>query len=308
MEAASPKSVRLSVPLLRRAPDFWFDAALAGAVFVAFVPSIVKLAHGAWQTEQEGHGPLIIAASGWLAWQVWRRRDLGEVRPAYFAGWLALLSGLALLVVMRSQDVLLLEVLAQIPIIIGAVLLALGWKGLRAYAFPIGFLLFAVPPPGWMLDAVTVPLKLLVSDWAAEFLYRLDYPVAQNGVMVMIGPYELLVKDACSGMNSIFTLSAIGVFYVHAFVRNAPLRAILMLLSIIPITMAANFVRVITLILSAYYFGVDAVEGPLHDVSGLLLFVVALALFFLLDGVLILLGGLLRRFIPLFAADGAPRS
>jgi exosortase len=308
MEAASRKFTRFSVPLLRRAPDFWFDAALAGAVFVAFVPSIIRLAHGAWQTEQEGHGPLIIAAAGWLAWQVWRRRDLGEARPAYVAGWLALLSGLALLIVMRSQDVLLLEVLAQIPIIIGAVLLAVGWKGLRAYAFPIGFLLFAVPPPGWILDAATVPLKLLVSDWAAELLYRLDYPIAQNGVMIMIGPYELLVKDACSGMNSIFTLSAIGVFYIHAFVRNAPVRAALMLLSIIPITMAANFVRVVALILSAYYFGVDAVEGPLHDMTGLLLFIVALALFFLLDGVLILVGDLRRRFVPLFARDGSRRA
>jgi exosortase len=207
--------------------------------------------------------------------------------------------------VMRSQDVLLLEVFAQIPIIVGAVLLAVGWKGLRAYAFPIGFLIFAVPPPGWMLDVVTVPLKLKVSDWAAELLYNLGFPIAQNGVMIMIGGYELLVKDACSGMNSIFTLSAIGVFYVHAFVRDAPARSALMLLSIVPITMAANFVRVVILILSAYYLGVDSVEGALHDLTGLLLFVVALTLFFLLDGVLIVLGRLLRRFYAL-SAPSAP--
>ena len=267
-----------------------------------------RAANGAWRTEQEGHGPLVIAAAGWLAWQVWRRRDLGETRPAYVAGWLFLLSGLALLVVMHSQDVLLLEVLAQIPIVIGAVLLAIGWKGLRAYAFPIGFLIFAVPPPGWMLDGVTVPLKLLVSDWAAELLYRLDFPIAQNGVMIMIGPYELLVKDACSGMNSIFTLSAIGVFYVHAFIQNAPLRSALMLLFIVPITMAANFIRVIALILSAYYLGVDAVEGPLHDVTGLLLFIVALVLFFLFDGAMIYLGKALRQFLPRPASSAPSRS
>ena len=35
--------------------------------------------------------------------------------------------------------------------------------------------------------------------------------------MIMIGSYQFLVKDACSGMNSIFALSAIGVFYAYAF-------------------------------------------------------------------------------------------
>ena len=71
--------------------------------------------------------------------------------------------------------------------------------------------------PDWLIDAATVPLKVFISDVVTRILYAAGYPIAQNGVMIMIGSYQLLVKDACSGMNSIFALSAIGVFYAYAF-------------------------------------------------------------------------------------------
>jgi exosortase B len=285
------------------ASKYWMELAITLAIIVAFVPTLLRLVDGPWRTEQEGHGPIVIAAAAWLAFQAWQisgqisgtdssKDDSPTTAP--ISGWIVLLAGLATLVVMRSQDVLMLETAAQIPIICGAVLLLSGWRGLKTYAFPIGFLIFAVPPPGWMLDAFTVPMKILVSDWATEILYRLGFPIAQNGVMIMVGPYQLMVKDACSGMNSVFALSAIGFFYVHEFISNAPLRSTVMLLSIVPITVAANFVRVLSLILIAYYFGVDAVEGVFHDLTGFLLFAIALLLFFLLDALLIGIGALGR--------------
>jgi exosortase B len=295
MALTDRKGTGAPVGIGARLSESWPSLALGAAILVTFIPTVIRLVNGPWSTEQEGHGPIVIAAAGWLAWQAYQKFNPEKLQPAYVAGWLVLLLGLALLVVTRSQDVLMLETAAQIPIIAGAVLLVAGWQGLKAFAFPIGFLLFAVPPPGWMLDIFTVPMKLKVSDWATELLYRLDFPIAQNGVMIMVGPYQLMVKDACSGMNSIFALSAIGFFYVHEFIRNSPVRVAIMLLSIIPITIAANFVRVLALILIAYYFGVDAVEGVFHDLTGFLLFAVALGLFFLLDVILIGIGALFGR-------------
>jgi exosortase len=128
----------------------------------------------------------------------------------------------------------------------------------------------------------------------SNFLYDLGYPVAQNGVMIMIGSYELMVKDACSGMNSIFVLPAFGVFYVYEFVANSPIRTVILILSTVPIAILANFFRVLLLVLGAYYFGVDRVEGLFHDLTGLALWVFALLMFFLLDRVLIALGFLIR--------------
>ncbi|MBV9289144.1 MAG: archaeosortase/exosortase family protein, partial [Hyphomicrobiales bacterium] len=141
----------------------------------------------------------------------------------------------------------------------------------------------------------TVPLKAWISDIVSDFLFALGYPIAQNGVMIMIGSYELMVKDACSGMNSIFALSAIGIFYIYEFADGAWVRKIVLALSIIPITILANFFRVVALALGSFYFGVDRVEGLFHDLTGIALFVFALALFLCLDGAIIAAGVLMRR-------------
>lgn len=275
---------------------FW-PALLIGSCLAAYVPTVLSLIDGPWQTEQEGHGPLIIAGSVWLVWQAREQLKSVVISPAPGLGWTVLLLALFGMFLGRTQGVLTVEVLSVIPVIIGCILLSAGWPMLRVLAFPIGFLFFAVPMPDWLIDAATVPLKVFISDAVTRVLYAADYPIAQNGVMIMIGSYKLLVKDACSGMNSIFALSAIGVFYAYAFRWDEKIRSLFLLAAIIPITIAANFLRVVGLVLIAYYGGVDQLEGTLHDLTGIALFVIAVALLFLFDsflGLCIRLFGLMR--------------
>jgi exosortase B len=267
---------------------------LVVSFLAAYTSTVLSLIDGPWQTEQEGHGPLIIAAALWLVWQSRAKLKAVAISPAPVVGWTTLLAGLLLMFLGRTQEVLPVEVLSVIPVIIGCVLVSAGWPMLRILAFPIGFLFFAVPAPDWAIDAATVPLKVFISDLVTRVLYAAGYPIAQNGVMIMIGSYQVLVKDACSGMNSIFALSAIGVFYAYAFRWENKLRSILLLAAIIPITIAANFIRVVALVLIAYYGGVDLLEGALHDLTGIGLFVVAVVLLFLFDGFLGLCASLFR--------------
>jgi exosortase B len=268
---------------------------LVAAIVIAYTPTFLTLAQGPWRTEQEGHGPLIIAAAAWLVWQ-----SRGEVKnaaksPAPIMGWLVLLSGLAVLIAARNQDIWFLEVGSEIPVIAGCILLLAGWKVLQVLAFPIGFLIFSAPAPGWMVDAATIPLKVSIADWVTNVLYAAGYPIAQNGVVIQIGPYQLWVQDACSGMNSIFALSAIGMFYVYAFRWQEKIRGLILLSLIVPITIAANFLRVITLVLIAYYGGIDKIEGALHDLTGIALFIMAIGLMFMCDGFLSICSALIRN-------------
>jgi len=260
----------------------------------AYFPTFRSLVDGPWQTEQEGHGPLIIAASLWLVWQSREKLKSTPLSAAPIAGWAILVFGLVLMFLARTQGVLTVEVFSAIPVITGCVLLLAGWTFFRVLAFPIFFLFFAVPMPDWLIDSATVPLKVFISDVVTQVLYAMGYPIAQNGVMIMIGSYQLMVKDACSGMNSIFALSAIGMFYVYVFRSDAKIRGLLLLVAIVPITIVANFIRVLALVLAAYYGGIDAVEGTLHDLTGIGLFVVAVALLFLFDGFLGLVARLFR--------------
>ena len=268
---------------------------LLGALVVAYLPTFMTLAQGPWQTEQEGHGPLIIVASLWLVWQSREKLRNAKISPSPVWGWMSLLGGLCVLILSRNQDIWFLEVASEIPVLAGCVLLLAGWDMLRILAFPIGFLIFSAPAPGWMVDAATVPLKVFISDSVTSLLYEMGFPIAQNGVVIQIGPYQLLVQDACSGMNSIFALSAIGVFYVYAFRWDVKFRALLLMALIIPITIAANFLRVLTLVLVAYYFGAEAIEGAIHDLTGIALFIVAVALMLGADGLINLVGGRVSR-------------
>jgi exosortase B len=265
----------------------WGPVLLIAAILGAYIPTIRGLIEGPWRTEQEGHGPIIIAASVWLAWQCRHRLLRAQISPASIAGWILLIGGLAVLYLARLQQGLItFETASIIPVIVGSILIYAGWSALSALAFPVGFLMFAVPMPDWLVDATTIPLKVFISDTVTRILYAAGYPVAQNGVMIMIGSYQLLVKDACSGMNSIFALSAIGLFYVYAFRWNEKLRSLVLLAAIVPITIGANFVRVFSLVLIAYYGGPDLIDGIVHDFTGISLFIVAIILLFLFDGLL----------------------
>jgi exosortase len=270
-----------------RSVNLAFLGALGASFFVAYLPTYVKLAGGAWQSEQEGHGSFIMIMAAWAAWLQRDKLRSIDLRPAPIAGWITLLLSLLTMAITRSQDLLMVEFATQIPVLLGCILLIGGWAMARIFAFPLAFLVFSIPPPGWLLDAFTVPLKVWVSDVVSNFLYDLGYPVAQNGVMIMIGSYELMVKDACSGMNSIFVLPAIGFFYALEFVPDDPLRKLILILSTVPIAILANIFRVLALVLGAYYLGVDRIEGLFHNATGIALWVFALILFFLFDRALV---------------------
>ena len=83
IESLKTEPVRAASLLARvegRGVNLVFLGALAASFFVAYLPTYLRLAGGAWQTEQEGHGPLIMLAAAWLAWQQRDRLKAIEIR------------------------------------------------------------------------------------------------------------------------------------------------------------------------------------------------------------------------------------
>lgn len=270
MDSRNPAAFRL---------DWLPVAAGLGALYA--VP-LYNLATGPWQTDEGAHGAIIFAVVLWL---VWRQRETLFSRPAAApaAGFAALLCGLLLYVLGRSQNIALFEISALLPILAGVLLAMRGWPALRALWFPILFVAFMVPLPSFFVDALTGPLKQSVSEIAEHVLYAVGYPVARNGVVLSVGQYQLLVADACSGLQSMFSLSALGMLYLYLRARASFVHNILMLASILPIAFAANIVRVITLILVTYHLGDEAGQSFLHGGAGIVLLMVALAILIALD-------------------------
>lgn len=250
-------------------------ALLLVGVVTLYTPTVMRLVDQVWSTAEQGHGPLILALCAWMAWQ--RRGQLAalpDLPNRWLGGGLLALS-LAAYVLGHSQGVLGLEAASQIGVLAALLLCFKGLPGLRVMALPLAFMLFTVPLPGILVQTLTMPLKVAVSACAEWVLHLVGYPVGRTGVVLMIGQYQLLVADACAGLNSIFTLEALGFLWMSLRPRSTPARDALLALVILPISFTANVVRVMVLVLVTYHLGDAAGQGFAHDFSGIVLFVAA---------------------------------
>lgn len=271
----------------------WWPVGLG--LLALYVPTFVSVAGTLWQQEEHAHGPIILAVALWLGWRERHALSLDAADAGARGVGVGLVAfGLLCYVLGRSQDVVALDVGSLLPVLGGTLLVAGGWPALRAFWFPLLFLVFMVPIPGVILDALTGPLKQSVSQVAESLLYAAGYPVARTGVVLSVGQYQLLVADACSGLNSMFSLAALGLLYLHLMKYRSPMRNAILLASILPIAFVANIVRVMILVLVTYHFGDAAGQGFAHGFAGMVLFVVALLLLFGLDAVLGLADRLFR--------------
>jgi len=263
----------------------WSLPLIAGLVGM-YLPTYLDQAANQWRTEELRHGPLVALGAAWLFWR--HRANVMRVPPAAsdLLGLPLLLLGIAAYVVGRSQEIPLLEVGSQIPVLAAVLLLTRGRQALRAVAFPLLFLVFMVPLPGILVNAVTGALKEWVSAAVEEILFRAGLPIARSGVVLTLGQYQLLMADACSGLHSMITLGALGLFFLHLMGRVSPLHNGLLMVAIVPVALVANVVRVLALALVTYYFGERAAQGLVHDLAGVLLFVIALAAMFTIDALL----------------------
>jgi exosortase B len=259
---------------------------LAVGFGVLYVPSYLELARLIWPTDEQGHGPIILAVSIWLLFN--KRHELATVlpKPSRWLGSAVLAFGLLLYAFGRSQAILLFEVGSQIAVLVALFLIFLGRPALRMVWFPLFFLIFMVPLPEALVATVTGPLKSAVSAVAAGLLYELGYPVGRAGVMLSVGQYQLLVADACAGLNSMFTLEALGLLYMNLMRYTSAARNIILAVLVIPIAFIANIIRVMILVLVTYHFGDEAGQGFVHGFAGMILFIAGLFLMLVTDRLL----------------------
>jgi exosortase len=249
------------------------------------VPTILRLGQQVWSQEFGAHGPIVLATGLWLLWR--RLPDLKENGRTGSVGLTLVLAIMALAIYAfgRAFDLISLETAGVYGFAVAVLYDRFGLSALRRNWFPIFYLALLLPVPGWMLDEFTAPLKLLVSSLSEMVVRPLGVPLYREGVTMIAGPYQLLVEDACSGLNSLVGLIAITMFYIY-LLRDAGWRYSLFLVClIIPIAIAANVVRIVTLILLTYYMGDAVGQGFLHVTAGLFLFALSLLLMFLIDSV-----------------------
>ena len=247
------------------------------------VPTMVMVAQDSWSTEQGAHGPVVLATGLWLLLRMRR-----QFTPAIAPGSLAvavplLLSCLVIYALGRISGTPEIEGYALYAVLLVIAYAYLGIRAMRLIWFPLLYFFFLFPPPDSVVAAVTQPLKLGISRAAVSLLDAFGLPIARTGVIITVDQYDILVAAACSGLNSIISLSAIGLFYIYMR-HNANWRyAMVLMIAIVPVAVLANFVRVLVLILVTYYFGDPVAQGFLHGFAGMTMFAIALLGIFGID-------------------------
>lgn len=242
-----------------------------------------------WSREDQSHGLIVLFIVIYL---LWTKLPTLVLKPSIslseqMIGWLVTALGLVVFVIGRSQNILILDLGAQIPVLLGGLILLSGFSGAKKLWFPLFFMLFMLPIPQAFLTQVTLPMKIAVSTVAEWVIYQTSQiPIAREGVMLFVDQYRLFVADACAGVHTLISLEALGLLYLDLVKSQSVWRNVILALLVIPISFTANVIRVIILILITYYFGNAVAQGFIHEYAGLVLFLVALSLILLTDKVL----------------------
>jgi exosortase len=280
---------------------FWREAPMSrriAFIFLIFgmlaiaIPTLVFVAKEAWSTEQGAHGPIVLLTGLWLVARTWKQALPIESPPIW--RFIALLIPvLAMFLVARISQIVEVEGYLMYAAILTILYGFVGARFLRKMAAPIIYLAFIFPPPETLVYAVTLPMKIAISESAVFVLSLLNYPIGHTGVWIQIGQYQLLVAAACSGLNSIVSLTVLGTFYIYMRHEARGLRSLLLLLLIVPVAMLANFIRVLILILLTYHSGESVAQGFMHNFAGLTMFAAALISLYAAD---LMIGSLIDRF------------
>lgn len=235
------------------------------------------------------HGWLILGLSLWLFWRN-ARSESAAPNPADTGRALAAMTaGLALHVLGYAVQQTRISILAALVFLWGVAVLAGGRRWGRAGAFPLAFLVFAIPVN--VLDTAGFWLRMWVIEASHLLAGLAGIEVVRNGSQLFSpdGSYQYDVAAACSGVRSLMALTALSLLLGYLNFKSWWLRGLILLLSF-PFTYLGNVVRISAVIFAAEWFGQDA--GTLvHDWAGFLVFVIVL-------GLVMLVVSLLHRFWP----------
>ena len=285
-------------------PFGWQGLLLVAVLAALYAPVLNLLVYQWYHDADYSHGFLVPLLSAYLIWQ--RRDKLRQVarRPSLLGIVIVCLSiGLLFLGSLGAE--LFLARISLLGTICGLIVYFCGVPILRAMAFPIAFLLFAIPLPVILYNEIVFPLQFVASAFATRTLEALNlFPIMREGNVLILPGMQLEVVEACSGIRSLMSLLALAAGYGYLVERSIPVRWLL-IVAMVPLAIVSNGTRVMITAVMANYIGPQAAEGFMHEFSGWVIFVVATILFLMFHGLINLVR---RKFGWLPAEAGASQA
>jgi len=245
---------------------------------VLYLPMFIDFGEKFWWNEEDSHAGILLLGI-LFAYYRERHHSRAQATSAEFAaGCLFVGLGLAIYALGRIAIFFQLQGISLPIMILGLTLASAGRRTAGRLALINTLLIFTVPLFGALADTVLVPLRVHLTAVAAHFASALGYLAASSGVIVTVGFVELNIAGACVGLRSMVSLLAIGLLSLHFFPMRSFRRALLFALLLPALALAANFLRIVLLIIVAGEWGASA-EAQVHDTAAYLEAFVAIGLF-----------------------------
>jgi exosortase len=249
-------------------------AALAVATLAVVFPAFAHAVDVWTTTEEFSYGFLIPPVSALVIW--WRREPLvRSIGRGSTVGLAIAASAIVISILGERIGIHAISGLAVSPLLFGAAVFLWGWRAGGVLAFPIGFLAFGLGVFRGLLDTVGFTLQGITAFGAGTLAPLVGVPVIRDGLVLSSDRFAFIVADTCSGMSSLVSLLALAALWVYA-ARGSLTGRMAVLLSVVPLTILANSVRVTLVLVVAHWFGQDAALGFFHGASSLVLFGFAL--------------------------------
>jgi exosortase len=238
-----------------------------------------------WSTDPNySHGYLVIPIALFILW-----RRLSEIPPsavtapvpAHWWGCVGLVLVLAFRAMAYERNSEWLETATMVPAI-ACLAWSLGSWPLLARAWPaIVFLVFLFPLPAAINDLIALPLQRIAATGSCFLLQLSGFWAIQDGnVINLTTPHGVMPLDvalACNGLRMLMTMAAT----ITATIILLPLptwKRLTLLVSTVPVAMVSNIIRIFATGWCYYFFTGPTAKQWAHDMSGLLMMPLALAL------------------------------
>jgi len=205
------------------------------------------------------------------------------IRPRRWAGLGLVVFSLLVYIMICVAQVRFLLGFVALAILTGLVVLLWGWGALRRVWFPIALLAFALPLSHVSIAQLSFKLRILATDWAVSLANLIGIAAERmNNTIFLTQDKSMVVGDVCSGLRTLISLLAFGAIYAYVCRLRGVWRVGLFLMAV-PIGLLGNCVRITSIIAVAHVHTVEFATGPYHDSSGVLIFILAFALMFGLE-------------------------
>lgn len=247
-------------------------AALVGTVYGRTFITLVRT----WDTNPNySHGYLIPPVAVFLFWREWKRFVAAMSRGSSW-GLALIVAALLGHVASIRAGVFMTQGYSLVLLLFGLSLFMFGGAATKRVWFPLGYLVFMLPMPPYLVNVVSFQLKVFAARAGGFAAMKLGIPLVRSGMTIHLPAGSLRIADPCSGLRSLIALVALGALFAYLSEGSAWKRSVL-LASSVPLAVAANIVRIAVLCVVASVWGIDAALGFFHDVSGLMLFLIAFA-------------------------------